>query len=50
MNIRLDPPPVPPLDPARRAQLRNRIMDKSRPAGHHRAPRWIAPAVSVAGV
>ena len=50
MNVRLDPPPVPPLDPARRAQLRNRIMDKSRPAGHHRAPRWIAPAVSIAAV
>lgn len=50
MNLRLDPPPVPPLDPARRAQLRNRIMDQSRPTGHHPARRWIAPAVSVAAV
>jgi hypothetical protein len=50
MNMQLDPPTVPPLDPARRAQLRNRIMDKSRPTGHHPARRWIAPAVSVAAV
>jgi len=53
MNLRLDPPPVPPLDPARRAQLRKRVMDKSRPLGHRPARRWIAPAVgavAVAGV
>ncbi|WUJ69962.1 hypothetical protein OG809_33300 [Kribbella soli] len=50
MNLRLDPPPVPPLDPARRAQLRKRVMDKSRPLGHRPARRWIAPAVGAVAV
>ncbi|TDW22181.1 hypothetical protein [Kribbella kalugense] len=50
MNLRLDPPPVPPLDPARRAQLRKQVMDKSRPAGHPPARRWIAPAIGVGAV
>ena len=50
MNTELEPPRVPPLDPARRAELRNRVMDKSRPTGHHPARRWVAPAVSVAAV
>ncbi|WP_328999972.1 hypothetical protein OHA18_36735 [Kribbella sp. NBC_00709] len=50
MNLRLDPPTVPPLDPARRAQLRNRVMDKSRPTGHRPARRWIAPVVGVGAV
>ncbi|WP_327635060.1 hypothetical protein OHB24_34425 [Kribbella sp. NBC_00482] len=50
MNTELEPPRVPPLDPARRAELRSRVMDKSRPTGHHPARRWIAPAVSVAAV
>lgn len=50
MNTKHEPPPVPPLDPARRAQLRNRVMDKSRPTGHRPARRWIAPVVGVGAV
>jgi hypothetical protein len=50
MNTQLDPPTVPPLSAAERSRLRNRVMDKVRPAPHHPARRWIAPAVGVAAV
>jgi hypothetical protein len=50
MNIQLDPPRVPPLDPARRSQLRNRVMDQSMSRRDHSARRWIAPVVAVAAV
>lgn len=50
MNTELEPPRVPPLDPARRAQLRNRVMDMSRPAGRRPSQRWIAPLVGVGAV
>lgn len=50
MNIQLDPPRVPPLDPAQRSQLRNRVMDKSMPARDHSTRRWAAPLVAVGAV
>ncbi|TDO52133.1 hypothetical protein EV651_118155 [Kribbella sp. VKM Ac-2571] len=50
MNTELEPPPVAPLTTAERARLRNRVMDKTRPAGPHPARRWIAPAVGVAAI
>jgi hypothetical protein len=48
MNIQLDPPQVPPLSQSKRSQLRNRVMDKSRPAGSTR--RWAAPVIAVGAV
>ncbi|MGY4765904.1 hypothetical protein ACXC9Q_03180 [Kribbella sp. CWNU-51] len=50
MNIRLDPPPVPPLTSSQRSQLRNRVMDKSMPGRDHSTRRWVAPVVAVAAV
>jgi|tagenome__1003787_1003787.scaffolds.fasta_scaffold20920449_3 hypothetical protein len=50
MNVRLDPPPVPRLSPAERSRLRNRVMDKSRPADHRPVRRWIAPVAAVGAV
>ncbi len=50
MNIRLDPPPVPPLTSSQRSQLRNRVMDKSRPTRDQSTRRWVAPVVAVAAV
>lgn len=49
MNVRLDPPSVPPLRPAERALLRRRVMAASAPAVRTRR-RWAAPLVAVAAV
>jgi hypothetical protein len=50
MNIRLDPPPVPPLSPAERARLRNRVMDRVQPERHGSRRSWVAPVVGVGAV
>lgn len=49
MNVRLDPPSVPPLRPAERARLRHRIMAASAPVDPARS-RWAAPLVAVVAV
>ncbi|MEV6271966.1 hypothetical protein AB0L64_32690 [Kribbella sp. NPDC051936] len=50
MNTDLEPPRVPPLTAAEHARLRNRVLDKARPAAHRPARRWVAPAVGVGAV
>ncbi|WP_432935884.1 hypothetical protein ACQPXM_21795 [Kribbella sp. CA-253562] len=49
MTTKLDPPPVPPLSPSQREDLRRQVMsavDEAPPK--HR--RWVAPVVAVAAV
>jgi hypothetical protein len=50
MNIKLDPPPVPPLTSSQRSRLRNRVMDKSMPGRDRSTRRWVAPVVAVGAV
>ncbi|HZX04604.1 hypothetical protein [Kribbella sp.] len=50
MNLRLDPPQVPPLSTAERTRLRNRVMDQARPSEHRPRRQWIAPLVGVGAV
>lgn len=50
MNLRLDPPPVPPLSAAERSRMRNQLMDNTRPATHRPARRWVAPVIGVGAV
>jgi len=50
MNVRLEPPHVPPLSTAERSRLRNQVMDRSRTAPHRPARKWVAPVVGVAAV
>lgn len=50
MNVQLNPPPVPPLDPSRRSRLRNRVMDQASPTAGRSAWRWAAPVVAIGGV
>ncbi|GAA0946293.1 hypothetical protein GCM10009554_41950 [Kribbella koreensis] len=47
MNTRLEPPRVPPLSPAQRSRLRNRVMDTNRPPSKG-IRRWAVPALAVA--
>ena len=50
MNLKLDPPPVPPLSSSQRSRLRNRVMAKSQPMDGHSTRRWVAPLVAVGAV
>jgi hypothetical protein len=49
MTTKLDPPPVPPLSPSQREDLRRRVMSgvDEAPRNHR---RWVAPVVAVAAV
>jgi hypothetical protein len=49
MNTRLEPPTVRPLDQARRAQVRNNLMDRTAPVSR-RPHRWAGPAITAAAV
>lgn len=49
MNVRLDPPSVRPLDPARSARLRNGVMDRTAPV-RRSGRRWAIPLVTAAAV
>lgn len=51
MTAKLDPPPVAPLSPSRRDDLRHRVMTATDPVARstgHR--RWAAPVIAVAAV
>ncbi|WP_433157744.1 hypothetical protein [Kribbella sp. CA-247076] len=53
MNIQLEPPSVPPLTAAERARLRNRVMDRTRPAPYIASRplgRRLAPVAGIAAV
>lgn len=50
MNTELEPPRVPPLSAVERSRMRNQLMERTRPAAHRPARRWLAPTVGVAAV
>ncbi|MEU8223131.1 hypothetical protein [Kribbella sp. NPDC048915] len=52
MNTRLEPPKIPPLTAGERARLRNRVMDKTRPAAvtSRSLGRRLAPVAGVVAV
>jgi hypothetical protein len=51
MTAKLDPPPVSPLSPSQREDLRRRVMTAADPAVRSTGQRrWAAPAIAVAAV
>ncbi|MFI5707210.1 hypothetical protein [Kribbella sp. NPDC051620] len=49
MNLKLDPPQVPPLSPSTRSRLRNNVMERTAPVSRP-SHRWAAPAITAAAV
>ncbi|MEV6414972.1 hypothetical protein [Kribbella sp. NPDC051718] len=49
MNLKLDPPQIPPLSPATRSRLRNNLMERTAPVSRS-SHRWAAPTITAAAV
>jgi hypothetical protein len=49
VNLKLDPPQVPPLSPSTRSRLRTKVMERTSP-GSRPAHRWAGPAITATAV
>jgi hypothetical protein len=49
MNLKLDPPQIPPLSPSTRSRLRNKVMERTTPVSRT-SRRWAGPAITAAAV